>query len=493
MELSPVLKQQFTDSAGVPLVGGKLFSYQAGTSTPKPTFTDRGGLSANTNPIILDGDGRADVWLDSGAYRFELFDANDVLLFETDNVVAPSGITNAGSFSQLVLTSSDVTVTLADNNKFFLINTTAAARTVTLPLISSLPFGFRVGIKRTGANNITINRSGTDQIETASSKVLSDNLQGVLLQSDSTVSPNQWFGFDNGNVANKLRNSFGLVEDVLSWRDLGFDASAPSAGFNNIYTKAQGIYRRTSTLIRKIADSGYEFTRTITANTTTNVDDELILCNAAAGGFTLTFEAASLYPNRIIKVKKTDSSFNSVLITGTGMTNNRLMTVGEFATFQSIGGNWVCIYRQTDTEPISYTMTFANATPPTRGTVVSETCTWQRVSDSIKIYYQYASSGTGTTGTGQTQFRIPNAPSGWTMNFSRLGSSGDFNLGTCMVNALLIGYITHNGNEQLLLYLFNETIRGTFGGGGVSSYAAATNFSFQTYPIPMTDFEPSVR
>ena len=64
--LAPTLKQRFFDTNGAPLVGGKLYSYAAGTTTPKATYTDESLGAANANPIILDANGEANVWLDSG-------------------------------------------------------------------------------------------------------------------------------------------------------------------------------------------------------------------------------------------------------------------------------------------------------------------------------------------------------------------------------------------------------------------------------------------
>ena len=49
--LSPTPKLQFFDANGDPLVGGLLYTYEAGTTTPLVTHTDSTGVSANTNPI----------------------------------------------------------------------------------------------------------------------------------------------------------------------------------------------------------------------------------------------------------------------------------------------------------------------------------------------------------------------------------------------------------------------------------------------------------
>jgi hypothetical protein len=53
--LTPTPKQQFLDANGNPLSGGKVYAYAAGTTTPLVTYTDAGGSTPNTNPVILIG------------------------------------------------------------------------------------------------------------------------------------------------------------------------------------------------------------------------------------------------------------------------------------------------------------------------------------------------------------------------------------------------------------------------------------------------------
>ena len=81
--ISPYL--QFYDANGDPLSGGKVYTYQAGTTTPKPTFTDSTGTVEAANPVILDAAGRTAMW-GAGAYKFVVTDANDVHIRTTDNV-----------------------------------------------------------------------------------------------------------------------------------------------------------------------------------------------------------------------------------------------------------------------------------------------------------------------------------------------------------------------------------------------------------------------
>jgi len=84
--LTPSPKIQFFDSNGNPLVGGKLYTYASGTSTPLTTYTDYTGATANTNPIILDSRGECNLWLSGALYTLTLKSATDVLIWSVDGV-----------------------------------------------------------------------------------------------------------------------------------------------------------------------------------------------------------------------------------------------------------------------------------------------------------------------------------------------------------------------------------------------------------------------
>lgn len=88
--LTPTPKQQIYGSDGNPLVGGKIYTYSAGTTTPLATYTDAGAGTANTNPIILNSLGQANIWLaSSSSYKFSVYTSADVLLYTVDNITAP--------------------------------------------------------------------------------------------------------------------------------------------------------------------------------------------------------------------------------------------------------------------------------------------------------------------------------------------------------------------------------------------------------------------
>lgn len=86
--VSPSPKFTALDSNGDPVVGGQLYTYETGTTTAKTTWTDASKATPNTNPVILDSRGQADVWIDasSTAYRFKLLDADGTTVWTVDDV-----------------------------------------------------------------------------------------------------------------------------------------------------------------------------------------------------------------------------------------------------------------------------------------------------------------------------------------------------------------------------------------------------------------------
>lgn len=87
--------QQFFDNNGNVLTGGKLWSYQAGTTTPQTTYTSASGATAHTNPIVLDSAGRiatGEIWVTAGQnYKFVLMTSANVTIATWDNITGING------------------------------------------------------------------------------------------------------------------------------------------------------------------------------------------------------------------------------------------------------------------------------------------------------------------------------------------------------------------------------------------------------------------
>ena len=83
--LLPNPKFRAFDANGDPLAGGKVYTYEPGTTTPKPSYTDNTGGTANANPVLLDANGEASIWL-NGFYKIILKNSADVQQWSIDQV-----------------------------------------------------------------------------------------------------------------------------------------------------------------------------------------------------------------------------------------------------------------------------------------------------------------------------------------------------------------------------------------------------------------------
>jgi len=123
VNLSPLggVAAQFFNNDGVPLAGGLIYTYSAGTNTPAATYTTNAGSIAHSNPIVLDSAGRVptgEIWLTDGvSYKFVLKDSTGALIATYDNIV--------GINSNFVnFTNSQEIQTAAANQTLFTLTTT---------------------------------------------------------------------------------------------------------------------------------------------------------------------------------------------------------------------------------------------------------------------------------------------------------------------------------------------------------------------------------
>ena len=204
--LTPTPKQQIFGSDGLPLVGGKIYTYSAGTTTPLATYTDAGGLTANTNPIILNSLGQANIWLASASsYKFSVYTSADVLLYTVDNIATPidyislvtslaspppigSTAPNTGAFTTLTATTGAITTVNATT-----VNATSITATGTITA-ETLTFEGGGSLTKVPANALTVTlnpttldfRSATLASGTLVSRVISSAIS-VTVSSGSTL------------------------------------------------------------------------------------------------------------------------------------------------------------------------------------------------------------------------------------------------------------------------------------------------------------------
>lgn len=84
--LMPQGKQQYFTAGGIPLVGGKVYTYAAGTTTPLATYTTAAASTPNTNPVILDSRGEASIFFSAANYKIVVKDSLDSTIWTQDNL-----------------------------------------------------------------------------------------------------------------------------------------------------------------------------------------------------------------------------------------------------------------------------------------------------------------------------------------------------------------------------------------------------------------------
>ena len=197
--IAPYGVYQAFDDNGDPLAGGFLYTYEAGTSTPKATYMDSSGapISQNTNPVELDASGMANVWLGDGGYKFILKDANLNTIFTVDNIGGTND-TAFGASVNAISTNTVINVTYANS-----VNICTGSPTLSLLTNASAGEGFYFSVKNQGSGVVTLDPDGGETIDGQSTKSIGPN-QSALIISNGT----QWYTLFYYTVSTEGNNIF---------------------------------------------------------------------------------------------------------------------------------------------------------------------------------------------------------------------------------------------------------------------------------------------
>lgn len=218
--------------------------------------------------------------------------------------------------------------------------------------------------------------------------------------------------------------------------------------------------------------------------------DDFIFADASGGAFTLTFPSAATNAGKVLGCKKTDTSFNAVTLSGTGITTNKLMTTGEIARYVSDGATWLQIERKT--ELAAGVMTFTGSgswvTNVTyNAKIVGREGQW------IIIDYSLAINGIPTAAN--LNFNIPSA---WTIDTAKFQSIANFR------SHLGEGDYIDAGNQfyRVSARYLNTVAVGLFAWATSSTYLVPVtvdnvnpfiplggDYLNITFKVPITDFE----
>lgn len=261
------------DLSQIALSGGQVYTYTAGTTTPKAIYADKALSSAYTQPLILDSDGRAIAYGD-GLYKFVVKDNASNTVFTADNV-------EINSLAEVMADATDPFGTDLTQTNLTVTNLTAASATITT----------LAALQPTTLNGLSMNNTTITAVATATTPTGVPNLQQVT----------------------NLIGSSSINTDNLMYRD-GSNAS-PAVVFSGTFNPAGGIYNAYAK-IHRIA--------TITLalpNTWTDVEWDSTPPDESSFGFTLlsssTVEVASaslLQINGCVRPRWTGAATTTVTI-----------------------------------------------------------------------------------------------------------------------------------------------------------------------------------
>jgi len=200
---------------------GTIYSYDAGTSTPKNMLADQAGTPLGTS-YLLSSSGSVPttgIWLE-GAYKLIIKDSDGVTLYTFDNVdeydsLDFSGLTatisdlNSTSTTALTKTST-YNVQVGDRGKTILANAVSGNININLPSAAEAGNKFMIRIKKidVSTNIVIIDPSGTQTVDSLTTFQLLNYFDSVILQCDGS----NWL-----IVAAKLRDT---VQSITSSREL---------------------------------------------------------------------------------------------------------------------------------------------------------------------------------------------------------------------------------------------------------------------------------
>jgi hypothetical protein len=236
--LAPALYQQIEDANGKPVAGAKIFTYQAGTTTPAVVYTDVNLSVPAANPIVADTAGVWSAYLVTAVgYKFVIQDASGATLRTIDNVVgayAPPTVAPPPVVQVTTLTGTVNDFALTPNCRFLRVN---AASVLTLTGLSAGTDGQLLTIENMGAARVDLSPAATGSL--APNRLTHWVMSGPT--SLSPFNPNQRGGVATYEYA---AGSSG----ASSWRLVAHEQGAmlpftPTLGGTAVYGTQGGFYR----------------------------------------------------------------------------------------------------------------------------------------------------------------------------------------------------------------------------------------------------------
>jgi hypothetical protein len=227
------------------LVGGLLYVYTAGTTTPATTYTDPSGTVNNTNPIVLDAGGRTpyEIWVNGGVlYKFVLKTSTGVTIGTYDSIPAIDDPTAFNNIITVTGTNTLLGTSTPPNTAY------ARGMTLSFVVVNTNTGAVTIDVDGLGAKEITFSGStpliagqmtadALVTIEYDGTRFQLMNSSGALAITASSINGGQIAGFRNriinGNCQVAQRGTAAVVNNA--WTYGGCDRIAVGAsGFTSL-------------------------------------------------------------------------------------------------------------------------------------------------------------------------------------------------------------------------------------------------------------------
>lgn len=279
---------QYFSNNGIPLAGGKVGWYQAGTNTLKTIWKDSNETQPHTNPVPLDQYGipPGGAIFIRGSYKLKIMNSDQTITYLTiDNIdefdqfdftgltASIADLNSTTTLAKIISSPLTYNVLLTDRGYTLMVNAVTGNATINLPSAAVVGNTFKIWIKKIdkSTNFVDIIPFGSQKIDGGTYKTLYDYNDFVEVRSDGS----NWFlggELRRGTISNIVSTPYNLV---LEDSGLYFNCNAPGANITINLLSAATVGRGFTVGFKKIDASSH--TINITASGAETIDGDSIL------------------------------------------------------------------------------------------------------------------------------------------------------------------------------------------------------------------------
>lgn len=377
------------DSNGNPAEGYLVYVFLANSTTKTTTYQEFSQDTENTNPIVLDARGEANIWLPSNqSYKVTFTTPDDNLPlndpYPTDGGIWTVDDVQGGMSFTTETIIGNRTLTVNDNGKILLADASLSNIVITPPAVADAGAQWIVYVIRidSSGNTVTFDPLGATPVDGQTTYPFTRQYQSASFISSGT----EFYTLNNTNTRALLDTNNNIALDTTAATNPAannYTVYAASGGNSptletigsdtNIRAKIKGKGNRgllvsngSDTTLLQIDDSGTTLTSPITSNCISSSSGTDSRTNTVTNAFTVTqvtsgTPAAGIGTGILLQAESADETPSNV---GALQFANSNVTAGSEATYLSVlirraGAALAEAYRWTSTGTFKLIQTFA--------------------------------------------------------------------------------------------------------------------------------------